>query len=122
MLVKHAGEKVNFIDRLDQFVGYDLGQCCCEYADYYIFNSDGVTLNDDEVFSHNLIFTEASIELPENLKEYLKAEGVYEDDCVTFKLAGLTGVYYLVLFNVHNGYYAHGYTFKIGDVSDQGYL
>jgi hypothetical protein len=60
--------------------------------------------------------------MPENLKKYLKEDGVDEYECVGFKLSGTTGVYYLVLFNVHNGYYAHGYNFKIGDVTDEGYL
>ena len=29
-------DKVNFVDGNDVFVGYDLGQCCCENADWFI--------------------------------------------------------------------------------------
>ena len=40
MKILEIGEKINFIDENNVFVGYDLGQNCCENASWFISLDD----------------------------------------------------------------------------------
>lgn len=111
MLIKETGSKVNFIDKNDNFVGFDMDGQCCEYFGWYITNN-------------------VTAEIPE---ENMCAEGFWFDvtsepiecdmgDCyvVAFKLVNSSDeVLYLHLFNEHNGYYSHGWDTSFGC---EGYL
>lgn len=111
MLIKETGSKVNFIDKNDNFVGFDMDGQCCEYFGWYITNI-------------------VTAEIPEETR---CAEGFWFDvkatpiecdagDCYTvaFKLVNSSGeILYLHLFNEHNGYYSHGWETSFGC---EGYL
>ncbi|MCP3703193.1 MAG: hypothetical protein GY954_09735 [Alteromonas sp.] len=106
-------EKVNFVDENDVFVGYDIGQDCCEHADYFIadtitpysYNDEGQkVLPDVEAYSFDRDFFQ-TIESPD-----LDAGGM-----VAFRLvASGKPDLFLHLFNAHNGYYGHGFEVKHG--------
>jgi len=105
-------EKVNFVDDNDVFVGYDMGQCCCEYAGWYIaesvtpydYNSDLSSATPPDVESY--VFD----------KDYFEhvAEGDLDSGgMVVFKLiADNKPDLFLHIFNSHNGYYGHGFQVK----------
>ncbi|UGO50296.1 hypothetical protein RGZ1_279 [Morganella phage vB_MmoM_Rgz1] len=120
MLVKHEGNKVNFIDRLDQYVGFDMSTICCEYADYEIYNDAGDIISNDTAFDEQLVFFCADIEVPDVLKDEINNLPLDSGGYIIFGLTGKNGYYYLVLSNCHNGYYAHTYNFRINDYTDRG--
>lgn len=98
-------DKVNFIDKNNVVLGYDMGQCCCENA-YWELQREGIVVDLTEGQLLPYAFdTSYFQELDDpNDKETLKA---------IFKLQaeGLPDVF-VVLSNTHNGYYSHGFTFK----------
>ena len=113
MLIKEEGSKTNFIDKFDNFVGYDSFQSCCEYFGWYI--SDVISSdNDDADFPVEGFYFDASVPPAE-------VEGKYDSGgCIAFTLINDSGEkLYLHLFNYHNGYYAHGWE---SSFSDGGYL
>lgn len=115
--------KVNFVDRNDVFVGYDLKQSCCEDAGYYI--AEDITPYDYE--------STPTSKAKEDLEGYVfeidffeELEGgrLDEGNMVVFKLIkeGKPDLY-LHLYNCHNGYYSHGFEVKLyDDILRQDYL
>lgn len=108
-------EKINFVDEHDVFVGYDLGQDCCEHAGWFI--AEEVTpysYDCEKIHSAEIPDLEAySFD-----KSFFQEVDSYDLDCggmVVFKLAadGKPDLY-LHLFNAHNGYYGHGFEVKHG--------
>lgn len=121
-------EKVNFVDDNNVFVGYDLGQDCCEYADWYIGTElwSGQSLHGNSCIrpkNEDLVDYQFDQEFFQHLDERDRGE-LDGGSIVAFRLVaeGKPDLY-LHLFNCHNGYYGHGFEFKIGDtVSDGGVL
>ncbi|WNL63367.1 hypothetical protein [Citrobacter phage Tr1] len=107
MLVKECyksfSDSVNFIDKNDNFVGFDMNSQCCEQYGWFfareIFNVDDIQSEDE--------MTE------EQLKGYFfdtTFVDTSDSDCVVFKIINEHGsVAFLHLFNDHNGYYSHGW-------------
>ena len=117
--------KVNFVDVNDVFVGYDVEQCCCESADWYI--ADKVTpysYNDDE---KNEASKTTDVEDYSFIKDFFEepsSSDLDAGDMAVFKLVakGKPDLY-LHLYNCHNGYYGHGFTVKhSGEVVREGCL
>ena len=116
--------KWNWVDDNNLFVGFSSGQCCCE--DFGSFVTDSLE-NLDE-YKCNLT--------DEDLKEYSFDPTFFEDvdverdyiDCggaIAFKAVHETKKpLYLILYNYHNGYYAHGFEFtdKDGKILQDGCL
>ncbi len=116
-------DKFNFVDDNDVYVGYDKGQDCCEYADWYIaeeitpyqYERDGMEKNihDVEVYVFDRGFFEE-----------VTSTNLDEGGMVAFKLvASGKPDLYLHLFNCHNGYYGHGFVVEHGgEIVKEGYL
>lgn len=111
--------KVNFVDDSNVLVGYDTDQCCCEDAGYFISDKEENENKNDNGISDGLdgyVFDKSYFaEVVPKRNEYgscLDCGGM-----VRFKLVcnGKPDLY-LHLFNVHNGYYGHGFEFKMGDL------
>lgn len=118
------GAKVNFVDDNNVFVGYDMDQSCCEYADWFIISRQ---LPFDEFETSYSEYEKPNIDGYYFDKSFfVQYEGHPDLDmggCVIFKMVGCGDPLYLHLFNVHNGYYAHGFEFKINDrIVKQGTL
>jgi hypothetical protein len=120
-VLKFGEDKVNFVDKNNVFVGYDLSQDCCEDANWFI--SD---IAEDAVYSENG-YEKRKIENPE-VEEYvfdttyfkqIQPDELDKGEMVIFKLINMDKVLYLHLYNAHNGYYGHGFDAKIGDTSWQ---
>ena len=109
------GTKVNFVDDNNVFVGYDMGQDCCEYADWFI--SDVATDKiHSELYQPSVLcgfvfdksyFREIEHKKPESPNHYLK-----KGKMIVFRLVSSDGEMFLHLFNCHNGYYSHGFEMR----------
>ncbi|ANM46570.1 hypothetical protein BI036_gp134 [Morganella phage vB_MmoM_MP1] len=99
MLVKHMGSKVNFIDRLDQYVGFDMAKPGCENCGYFICTEDLKDISDKQAFDKNLVFDDFRIKAPplllKNKISPFKKLGI--TDYAVFQLSG-DSLYYLVLY------------------------
>ncbi len=118
MKVFDGNEKINFVDENNIFVGFDLGQSCCEYADWFISQNKENTIPDDK---YEYIERERINDLV--LLSYTFDKLFFEEvDCgdhldagamVRFRLvADNKPDLYLHIFNSHNGYYSHGFEMK----------
>ncbi len=107
-------DRVNFIDENNIFVGYELGYSCCEYADWYI-GTEVQTTHTEELIKNRNNFDLSSYKFDISYFEDLGDHNI-NDYRVRFKLTGGEEPLYLVLFNIQNGYYSHGFEFKNNDV------
>ncbi len=107
---KTHGEKVNFIDANNVFVGYDLGQSCCENADYF-FSATIPENTESEKCSppgQEYVFD------PSYFKENSEVMG--DGGMVVFRLTSPEKPeIFLCLYNHQNGYYSHGFEVKVGE-------
>jgi hypothetical protein len=112
--------KINFVDDNNVFVGYDIEQSCCEMADWFIFDRE---LDDIEVEAKKY-----------DIKQYMFDTNYFKcidnpsfteyGRMVRFKLISNSKPnLFLHLYNVHNGYYGHGFEANIGGIQwQQGVL
>lgn len=118
MIKVETKKSINFIDKYDIFVGFDLEFQCCESYGWYIKSDDSV----DDVIERSQYALNCLEEEEFNLNDwcfdidYFK----YDDfdtktftfaDVVVFKINKGNEVKYLFLFNVGNGMYAHDFFF-----------
>lgn len=115
--------KVNFVDINNVFVGYDLEQQCCETAGWFVADrvmSDSfpaISEYDLEPYVFDKNFLEDSFSVNKD------STARYNDRVVFRLVAPDLPDLYLHLFNVHNGYYSHGFVAKSNDeVIAKGYL
>ncbi len=118
--------KVNFVDNHNVMLGYDMGQQCCEQADWFIASRPATQLPRR--------FRKNNVKAPEtpNLSgwrfdtKYFKelTFGTYGDDHVAiFRIVRGKRKKYIHIFNCHNGYYGHGFEFKVdAEVVKEGCL
>ena len=113
-------EKVNFVDKNNVFLGYDTGQICCEHADWFVADEVAKSLLktkyieniEDYVFDTSFFETVTHVEDGDMDSSW---NALDEGAMVVFKITSKHGDKYIHLFNCHNGYYGHGFEFKIGD-------
>lgn len=125
--------KINFVDENNVFVGFDYSSHCCENFGYFFTKKEPQR----SLFPINLALDEIGNQPNFNKEEYyfdinyfrkLDNKTIYCDDggAVCFKLISDSGPpMYLVLFNVHNGYYGHGFNMKISPnetIKYEGYI
>ncbi len=118
---KQWEEKVNFVDDNNVMLGYDLSQDCCEHADWFIADEPYKSIPD-----HN---PNQPGDLPGwNFDPSYKNEVDFssdeysEDNMVIFRIVNEGEEKFIHLFNVHNGYYGHGFEFTVGDQTTGGVL
>ena len=109
--------KINFVDSNDRFIGFDYERSWCEEFDW------SVEKNPENLFSR----IERHCLQPNKDKEVLKElvlgsdepyiinhEELDQGSAVAFSLINphkpKKRSHFLVLYNVHNGYYSHGFT------------
>lgn len=107
--------KVNFVDKNNVFVGYDLDQQCCEDAGWYLsYEIGGPHIKDwNNLRGVNISRYVFDIEFFEDISS--ESEYTEEENTVVFKLIkdGSPDIF-LHLYNTHNGYYGHGFVVKHG--------
>ena len=119
--------KVNFVDENNVFLGYDLTQQCCEYADWFIADQptekiqlrcsqwrEGLPELADWVFDPTYFRELDDVDMSE-----INADNHgSERDCnhmVIFRLVHGEQEKFLHLFNCQNGYYIHGFEFTVNE-------
>jgi len=119
--------KVNFVDDNNVLVGYEFAGNCCEQYGWYIHdkvtnNGEGALFN--ETTDHNAI--------NDSLKEWTFDTSFFEElregshcsddhNTAVFRLVNGDNELFLHLYNVHNGYYSHGFDFsKDGEIIKSG--
>ena len=102
--------KVNFVDENNVCLGYDLQQGCCENADWFISDKEVETYDVDEL----KFDVEDYVFDPVYFKE-VNCSGLDEGGMVRFRLVNGDSELFIHLYNCQNGYYGHGFEFKIGD-------
>lgn len=116
--------KVNFVDKNDVFVGYDLGQCCCEDAGYF-FSTEVTPYNwDDNKLGNANDYDFQDYVFDVDFFEEVESRDLDAGGQVVFKLiAESKPDLYLHLYNCHNGYYSHGFEVKhCGEIVKKGNL
>jgi len=111
---KDFEDKVNFVDENNVFVGYDLGQSCCEHAGYFVSDKKEDSLDGEEEETPHL----GGYFFDVNYIEYCDdKEGDFDSGgMVAFRMTHADKKdLFLHVFNCHNGYYSHGFEFKNGD-------
>lgn len=107
--------KVNFVDENNVVLGFNMSATCCEVYGWFISSlaevataADESKPSDDELVPY--VF-DTSFKV-----DNLKASND-EGGSATFKLvADGKSDLYVTIYNHHNGYYSHGFSFKAGDV------
>lgn len=109
-------DKVNFVDGNDVFVGYDLGQKCCENAGYFLADNISSEIQDMAGFGHpdtdDYLFDK-------DFFQNVSSDDLVNVNMVVFRLfnKGKPDLF-LHLYNVsNNGYYAHGFEVKHNGVT-----
>lgn len=111
------GHRVNFVDDNNVFVGYDMDQSCCEYASWYISDDPVFTLEGDEKPEPTARVLESYVFDRDYMEDHDDGR-LDEGGAVSFRLVseGRPDLF-LFLFNIHNGYYGHGFSFGIDETS-----
>ena len=110
-------DNINWIDENNVVLGWDMGACCCEQFGYFFSLKEldkvpeDVNNQLDEFDAEGYNFVKDYFKNLDGEREYAEAGGVAQ-----FKLVNGQGEeLYLCLYNFHNGYYGHGFTFEIKD-------
>lgn len=109
--------KDNWVDENNVYLGYDMTQDCCEDASWFV--SDGVPKNLDAPssdFDWEGWQFDPSFRAEPDLVDPRYGYGLLDrGGAMTFRIVKGSEQKYLTLYNCHNGYYGHGFTFKIGE-------
>ena len=111
-------DKVNFIDENNVFLGYDLGQCCCEEADWFVSINliDDMDYDElDKIREVGKDFDFSGFVFDTKFNQKRSWRGLDAGEAEIFKIINKDKVYYIYIYNSHNGYYSHGFEFKIDD-------
>lgn len=126
---ENFGDKVNFIDENNIFVGYDLSQFCCENADWFLSDKVVSAMPEESEFNQDFDVSDYAFDKDFFQEVELEADKYGDTDLdsgamVAFKLVNKEGKeMFLHLFNIHNGYYGHGFEVKHGgEVVNDGTL
>lgn len=103
--------KVNFVDENNVVLGYDTAQFCCEHAGWFIDDkpSTGPILQSDEIFDFEGWSFDPTYFQQVNGDEF-DAGGM-----AIFRIVKENREKFIHIFNCQNGYYSHGFDFKVGE-------
>jgi hypothetical protein len=107
------GAKVNFVDEKNVFLGYDMGQDCCEFAGWFV--ADEPTDSIPEATEPNPRPDLDRYVFDQSYFKEVKHAGGDEGGMAIFRIHDGAQEKFLHIFNCHNGYYGHGFTFAVGD-------
>lgn len=109
-------EKVNFADKNNVVIGYDLHQQCCEDANWYLCRSLPSTSDDSidpaTVDLDSFVFDTSYT----NDAPYKDSDLGSLPEATAFRLTNGQDELFLVLYNHHNGYYYHGFSIELSGV------
>jgi hypothetical protein len=112
--ISQENDSINFVDSNNVVVGFDTMQDCCEWATAYIIGSDGKCIFEMDEWNNKEIIIEG-MEFDPSYFEELTGLDCDGGGAVGFRLIKGEEEFMLVLKNVHNGYYQHGFSMKVGE-------
>jgi hypothetical protein len=119
--VEGWGCKVNFVDENNVVLGYDVSQHCCEHADWFI--SDYMITNDYSDLSGDSTIDVSNYRFDIDFFKRVDNPEREAESVVIFRITDGETEKFIHLYNIHNGYYSHGFTFEKNNIlKDQGYL
>lgn len=119
MKIFEKGDKINFVDEDNVFVGYDLSQSCCENAGWFLSRNDNECRNVDGLDVTVEDLTDFRID-GGYFKEIEMASNE-DGNMAQFRMINVNNddIIYIYFFNIHNGYYGHGFDANIGGIEWQ---
>lgn len=109
-------KKINFVDRNNVIVGYDYEQDCCESFGWQVTASSIVT--SEELFVEQKVYELDGYVFDRSffMQRNLVGNDSDKESVATFRLLKRDAPdKFLHIFNFHNGYYSHGFTFSNND-------
>lgn len=106
--------RMNWVDSNNVFVGFSDEGSCCEVwgGDFYdSLGANARRLNVDLSVDNNWVFDTSFYDANADII----IDGHSDAMCAAFRLVDGDREMFLVLWNDHNGYYAHGFDFCNGD-------
>ena len=111
-------DKINFVDQNNIALGYDMGQGCCEHADWFITDSPTNKCMDrsDDIKKLNEELEPYYFDM-DYFKEFSDKDNAEFDEggMVVFRITDGKNEKFVHLYNCHNGYYGHGFNFERGN-------
>lgn len=120
--------KLNIVDENNVLVGFDYGSCCCEEFGYFFSDKnifDDIEYYKEQAKEGNIYeiehFMDTLDEKDIGLENYIfdaeyheeiELDESYDYNLAQFKIVYGDNIKYLYLYNFHNGYYGHGFTFE----------
>ena len=109
-------DKINFVDKNNRLVGYSYWQHCCETFGWQITDSALVTKESLREEKKTYELDGYTFDSTFFLQRNLANDDYAEHNVATFRLHKKGGPdKFLHIFNFHNGYYSHGFTFSNDD-------
>lgn len=114
-------EKVNFVDENNVVLGYDMGHQCCESFGWFIADRVVSNMKDhaslDQTFDDD-DYTDWRFD-PQFFQIGESHESYDLESMAIFRIVNQTTgeSRYIHLYNMHNGYYSHGFTFTQSNTS-----
>jgi len=111
-----SDDRVNYVDRFDQFAGFELNQQCCERAGHFVTDhepteEDVLYNRDHETFFDKTFFDQYYF--ADEIPKELSMEDGESGGAVSFRLrAEKLQSLWICFFNMHYGYHAHTLNFK----------
>jgi hypothetical protein len=110
--------KYNFVDENNVYLGYDSNQQCCENAGFFL---DNLPMKDGESISGKDHYSVPNLDNFRFDPSFFQFVDAIEDDrlddssqVAVFRIVNddKSEALYIHLFNTHNGYYSHGFSFQ----------
>lgn len=113
MKIFEKGDKTNFVDNNNVILGWDSGQSCCESHGWFFAphptNDDNYQpQNEDPGDLEDWSFD------PSYFQQLNPKESYDEGGLAVFRIVKGSEERFLHLYNLHNGYYAHGFELEVG--------
>lgn len=115
MKVFERDSKINFVDDNNVLVGFDYGQCCCEQFGYLFSetidtNIDAVNMDAANINTKSVEFDHDGWNFDKTFIKVVNFENTWDEGgAVAFRLTKDKDEIFLILYNMHNGYYGHGF-------------
>ncbi|MCK9576166.1 MAG: hypothetical protein M0R51_09590 [Clostridia bacterium] len=101
-------DRVNFVDKNNVLVGYEISTQCCEEPGWFISDKEEIEKLENQEFDLSDYFFDINF-----FKEIEDLEWLEEGSMVIFKLVSeKSKPLYLHLYNIQNGFYDCGFIFS----------
>lgn len=120
--------KTNFVDESNRVLGYDRDQNCCEHHDWFIskypeFRAERYNdpIKDSDFLPKPVggVYDLPGWEFDPDFFNEGEHSWLDEGGWASFRITNGDDERFIVIYNSHNGYYGHGFNFKIGDDTKQ---